>query len=542
MNTTLLFFALLVPVSGFIAWAGDKIGHVIGKRRHSLFGLRPRHTATLITILSGVGITAASFGAMFLSSESFRDVVQRGSQLRRENEQLSEQIRQSGQRVRLLQSDATRADQERQKTEKARDEAALRRTEAEGKFVTATKSLAQAEAALTAEKGHLGRTQGSLEAAQRQVTLARSAVDDARLRRERAEAAAKLVEGRLATARGEAKRAQILADRATSEFNLVVQEQKRRLEGQRSELEKLGGRVTEQTQRLSEQQRTLEMQEGQAALQKQEVARLATELEQLEKQRKELEKRRDEAQESVNDVFKITVALRNGQISYRVGEEVARLSVATGNEWKVHNILEGLLTTASRQAERRGARTAPGAIRSVWIPDRRIADDSGKLQTLDEVSAIHTAALNISKSKEEVVVVVTALGNAVVGEPVPVDIRTWRNPLILTAGQSLGELTLDGNKPGAEIADRLYNFLRGEVRKKLLDAGTIPIGELGQQSVGETSMDTLLKALDSVRAIHARARVTVRAAKDLRAADPVALEFEVKPLEPPIVTIPPGLR
>ena len=62
MNTTLLFFALLVPISGFIAWAGDKIGHVIGKRRHSLLGLRPRHTATLVTILSGVGIAAVPGG------------------------------------------------------------------------------------------------------------------------------------------------------------------------------------------------------------------------------------------------------------------------------------------------------------------------------------------------------------------------------------------------------------------------------------------------------------------------------------------------
>lgn len=542
MNTTLLFFALLVPVSGFIAWAGDKIGHVIGKRRHSLFGLRPRHTATLITILSGIGITAASFGAMFLSSASFRDVVQRGSQLRRENEALSQQIRQSGQRVRHLQSDATRAEQERQKTERARDEAAHRRIEAEGKLAAASRTLTQAEASLTAEKGRLGRTQSSLEAAQQQVARARSAVEEARLRRERAEAAAKIVEGRLTTAREEAKRAQTLAERATGEFNLVVQEQKRRLEGQKGELAQLNLQVTEQTRRLTEQQRTLEVQEGQATIQKQEVTRLAEELENLEKQRQELEKRRNEAQEAVNEVFKVTVALRNGQISYRVGEEVARLSVARGNEWKIHNILEGLLTLASRQAERRGARTAPGAIRSVWIPDRRVADDSGKLQTLGEVEALHTAAQNISRSKEEVVVVVTALGNAVVGEPVPVDIRTWRNPLILTAGQSLGELTLDGNKPGAEIADTLYNFLRGDVRKKLLDAGTIPVGELGQQSVGETSMDTLLRALDSVRAIRSRARVTVRAAKDLRAADPVALEFEVKPVEPAIITIPPGLR
>lgn len=535
MNTTLIFFALLVPVSGFIAWAGDKIGHVIGKRRHSLLGLRPRHTATLVTILSGVGIAAASFGVMFVSSASFRDVIQRGGQLRRENEQLSQQIRQAGQRVRLLQNEAHEAEKEQESAQKARNEANQRRVEAETKLTTASKTLTQAEAALQVEKTRLGRTQSSLEAAQRRVSDARSAVADARVRRERAEAAAKLVEGRLQAARTEAKRAQELADRATNEFNLVVQEQKRRLDEQRSELERLNTRASEQTRRLTEQQKSMDEQAGRALGQRMELARLAGELTELEQQRKELERRRDEAQQSLDEMLKVTLALRNGQISYRVGEEVARLSVPSGNEWKIHNILEGLLTTASRQAEKRGARTAPGGIRAVWIPDRPVLGEDSKLQTLTEIDALHAAARNISTSKEEVVVVVTAIGNAVVGEPVPVDLRTWRNPLILTAGQSLGELTVDGTRPGAEVAEVLSGFLRGEVRKKLLEAGTIPMGDTG--TIGETSLEALLKALDAVRAIRARARVTVRAARDLRAADPVALSFEIKPVEPPVITL-----
>ena len=163
MNTTLLFFALLVPVSGFIAWAGDRIGHVIGKRRQSLFGLRPRHTATLITILTGVGISAASFGMMFLSSASFRDVVQRGSQLRQENERLGRQIQESGKQVQGLQTAALQAEQDRQRAEKARVEATVHQKEAEGKFATASSTLNQAEAALASEKTRLGRTQVSLE-------------------------------------------------------------------------------------------------------------------------------------------------------------------------------------------------------------------------------------------------------------------------------------------------------------------------------------------------------------------------------------------
>ena len=63
----ILVLLLLVPLSGFIAWAGDRIGHRIGKRRQSFLGLRPRHTATVFTIGAGIGIALVSFGLLLLS-------------------------------------------------------------------------------------------------------------------------------------------------------------------------------------------------------------------------------------------------------------------------------------------------------------------------------------------------------------------------------------------------------------------------------------------------------------------------------------------
>ena len=99
VNTTLLFFLLLLPISGFIAWAGDRIGHKLGKRRASLFGLRPRHTAIFITITFGIGITLASFGTMLLISRSFRQVVARGGALARDNVELQRTLSLSKKRL-----------------------------------------------------------------------------------------------------------------------------------------------------------------------------------------------------------------------------------------------------------------------------------------------------------------------------------------------------------------------------------------------------------------------------------------------------------
>ena len=45
---------VLAVVGGVIAFIGDRLGTRIGKRRLSIFGLRPRHTAVVVTVFTGV--------------------------------------------------------------------------------------------------------------------------------------------------------------------------------------------------------------------------------------------------------------------------------------------------------------------------------------------------------------------------------------------------------------------------------------------------------------------------------------------------------
>lgn len=69
-----LIFAVLI-LGGVIATAGDRIGMRVGKARLSLFRLRPRQTATLITILTGSIISASTLGLLFAVSEQLRTGV-----------------------------------------------------------------------------------------------------------------------------------------------------------------------------------------------------------------------------------------------------------------------------------------------------------------------------------------------------------------------------------------------------------------------------------------------------------------------------------
>ena len=71
MSGWVLIIALLV-LGGVLSTLGDRLGSRVGKARLSLFNMRPRRTAVLITVLTGSLISALSLGLMLLVSRQLR--------------------------------------------------------------------------------------------------------------------------------------------------------------------------------------------------------------------------------------------------------------------------------------------------------------------------------------------------------------------------------------------------------------------------------------------------------------------------------------
>jgi len=71
----IVLIIVLIITGGVIAFIGDRLGTKIGKKRLSVFGLRPRHTSILITILTGICITTLTFGIMAAVSENVRTAL-----------------------------------------------------------------------------------------------------------------------------------------------------------------------------------------------------------------------------------------------------------------------------------------------------------------------------------------------------------------------------------------------------------------------------------------------------------------------------------
>ncbi len=51
-----IFVLLIVLVAGLIAYIGDRVGHQVGRKRMTLFGLRPKYTSTIVAVGTGMMI------------------------------------------------------------------------------------------------------------------------------------------------------------------------------------------------------------------------------------------------------------------------------------------------------------------------------------------------------------------------------------------------------------------------------------------------------------------------------------------------------
>ena len=67
-----ILIVFLILLGGLIAPFGDLLGTKIGKSRFSIFRLRPKKTATIITVITGGFISSISIGLLILVSEEFR--------------------------------------------------------------------------------------------------------------------------------------------------------------------------------------------------------------------------------------------------------------------------------------------------------------------------------------------------------------------------------------------------------------------------------------------------------------------------------------
>ncbi len=165
----LLILAVLI-LGGVIATVGDRLGTRVGKARLSLFNLRPRRTAVLITIMTGSLIAASTFAILFAVSEQLRTgVFELGT--------IQKRLTRTRRELTTVQSQKQQVEGELSKARTEQAEAQRRLDTTNQSLKTAVARQAQAEAARRQAEAARINTQQQLDRVSRQASSLRKEIN-----------------------------------------------------------------------------------------------------------------------------------------------------------------------------------------------------------------------------------------------------------------------------------------------------------------------------------------------------------------------------
>lgn len=163
MTTGVVLIAAILVLGGVIATLGDRIGMRVGKARLSLFNLRPRQTATLISILTGGIISTSTLAILFLIDDQLRTGVFELEEIQTELETAKLDLESTRDEKDQIEVDLEQA-QEQEKTVQRR----LR--DANDSLAIALQRQQTTEAQLSQTQDELGAIESNFRAAQAQLT------------------------------------------------------------------------------------------------------------------------------------------------------------------------------------------------------------------------------------------------------------------------------------------------------------------------------------------------------------------------------------
>ncbi|HET6453798.1 MAG TPA: DUF3084 domain-containing protein [Armatimonadota bacterium] len=168
--------AVFVGVCGFIAYWGDILGRRMGKRRLTLFGLRPRYTAIVTTTITGMLIAILTIASLAIVNKNFQQLILQGHRIIIEYNQAREEYNQVTKQLASQQQITKKATKEAQDAIKARDKLAKEIARIDQNLKTLRSQLGRSKADLARTEADLKAARGNLDTAERELADKRDQV------------------------------------------------------------------------------------------------------------------------------------------------------------------------------------------------------------------------------------------------------------------------------------------------------------------------------------------------------------------------------
>ncbi|MFB2770613.1 DUF3084 domain-containing protein [Pelatocladus sp. BLCC-F211] len=407
----ILIIAILV-LGGVIATVGDRIGTRVGKKRLSLFNLRPKNTAVLVTILTGLGISASTLGILFLADDGLRkgvfELQDIQKDLRRKRVQLETTTQQ-------LNTTKTELDQARKEQTKAQED--LQEINKSLQAVNAKQQQTQAQ--LNRTINQQARTKSQLAGTQKQLSQVATQYEKAiaQLQNVYQERNRQLEE--IKRLKAERQKLYEQAKQAVAEAQAAIDKRDREL-AKRQEM------IQNRDQTIAKLDAIIQKRNLEITAREQIIAQRETRLKQLETQQDFLEQevaRLEKYYQSYRDLRLGKLALVRGQV---LAAGVVRVEQPAAARQAVIQLLKEANRNASTKLSEPGINTLPG-VQVLRVTGEQVEQLSNQI-----------------KDGRDYVVRIFCAGNYVRGEkPIEFFADAALNQIVFSGGEVLATTTAD---------------------------------------------------------------------------------------------------
>ncbi|MBC7327518.1 DUF3084 domain-containing protein [bacterium] len=485
-----LLIGMLLAVSGIIAFVGDYLGRKIGKKRVSIIRLRPRNTAILFSIITGMLISLFTLLVLSRVSYPVRVALFGVENLLQERNNLQKEI------VKLRKTQAKLS----KEVEKRNKEI----TEMSQKLKEQTEELSS----LLSQVKKLRKDKTILES-----YLKRAGSEAKRLTNELVSTRNQLlyINGEYKKALASLEESNAELERRKSELAYYMQ----RLQDTQTQIKQL----TIELNRLEENRKNLAQLVDN--LQKDKLS-LESDLEQLKRQNESLRGELVRKEKEILSVASYYGEMLSREVIYPKGKEIIRGIVECGrSQERIKLSLRSLIKQASDEAIKKGAGIGEDG-KAVSL--MKLVETKDGVYMFPEETVLEGVAQKLSTMQGSVVVRLIALRNFAKGEHILADLEIYRNSVVFDKGEVVASTVLDGRSSEGELLEKILLFLRRDVRIKALQRGLVP-GE--DETVGEIPLKDIINTIASIKGIKGKVLLKAVANKRIWSANPLDITLQV---------------
>ena len=340
----ILVFVILV-LGGVIATVSDRLGTKVGKARLSLFKLRPRDTAVVVTVMAGSILSALTLGILFATSKPLRTGVFQIDEIQKRLSNARRGLNQATQEKNLVETELGKAraaqaqaranlEQINQSLQAANAEQAKTQTKLNSlrsqlNSVQAAKSktqeqLSQVEAAKSQTEEQLATVEAAKSRTEAQLKLVETARSTTRAQLDRTENQLKTVSAQKTSlgseiAQLQADRQQLIEQREQVKVQIAQRDREiakrdAAIVDRNALIAQRDKEIAQRAQNLSERDRTIVERDKVIAEREALLETLAQQQTQLEQQQTVLQQQMQVLERDFQAIREGTVAIRRGQI------------------------------------------------------------------------------------------------------------------------------------------------------------------------------------------------------------------------------------